>query len=96
MVPLTNMHFKYTVATVRSGPISAVGFIVKSQSPNHSQSETGFFCGELVGFWSGSGRILDEPSIGLHQRDNQQLLESLQRLRDLELKECDRKVILRN
>ena len=27
--------------------------------------------------------ILDEPSIGLHQRDNQRLLESLQRLRDL-------------
>lgn len=64
MVPLTNMHFKYTVATVRSGPISAVGFIVKSQSPNHSQSETGFFCGELVGFWSGSGR---KPSDALHK-----------------------------
>ena len=27
--------------------------------------------------------ILDEPSIGLHQRDNQRLLESLQRLRGL-------------
>lgn len=27
--------------------------------------------------------ILDEPSIGLHQRDNQRLLESLQHLRDL-------------
>ena len=27
--------------------------------------------------------ILDEPSIGLHQRDNQRLLDSLQRLRDL-------------
>src|SRR5919198_2080690 len=27
--------------------------------------------------------ILDEPSIGLHQRDNQRLLESLQRLRNL-------------
>jgi excinuclease ABC subunit A len=27
--------------------------------------------------------ILDEPSIGLHQRDNQRLLASLQRLRDL-------------
>ncbi|MGQ4808908.1 UvrABC system protein A [Candidatus Entotheonellaceae bacterium PAL068K] len=27
--------------------------------------------------------ILDEPSMGLHQRDNQRLLESLQRLRDL-------------
>jgi excinuclease ABC subunit A len=27
--------------------------------------------------------ILDEPSIGLHQRDNHRLLESLQRLRDL-------------
>lgn len=27
--------------------------------------------------------VLDEPSIGLHQRDNQRLLESLQRLRDL-------------
>jgi excinuclease ABC subunit A len=27
--------------------------------------------------------ILDEPSIGLHQRDNQRLLESLKRLRDL-------------
>jgi excinuclease ABC subunit A len=27
--------------------------------------------------------ILDEPSVGLHQRDNQRLLESLQRLRDL-------------
>jgi excinuclease ABC subunit A len=27
--------------------------------------------------------ILDEPSIGLHQRDNQRLLESLRRLRDL-------------
>ena len=27
--------------------------------------------------------VLDEPSIGLHQRDNQRLLDSLQRLRDL-------------
>ena len=27
--------------------------------------------------------ILDEPSIGLHQRDNRQLLETLKRLRDL-------------
>ncbi|WP_020677607.1 excinuclease ABC subunit UvrA [Geopsychrobacter electrodiphilus] len=27
--------------------------------------------------------ILDEPSIGLHQRDNQRLLETLQKLRDL-------------
>ncbi len=27
--------------------------------------------------------ILDEPSIGLHQRDNRRLLETLQRLRDL-------------
>ena len=27
--------------------------------------------------------ILDEPSIGLHQRDNERLLETLQRLRDL-------------
>jgi excinuclease ABC subunit A len=27
--------------------------------------------------------ILDEPSIGLHQRDNQRLLETLQQLRDL-------------
>src|SRR4029077_5760722 len=27
--------------------------------------------------------ILDEPSIGLHQRDNRRLLETLKRLRDL-------------
>ncbi|MDG1826228.1 MAG: excinuclease ABC subunit UvrA [Henriciella sp.] len=27
--------------------------------------------------------VLDEPSIGLHQRDNERLLETLQRLRDL-------------
>ncbi|MDK2974376.1 MAG: excinuclease subunit [Methanofollis sp.] len=27
--------------------------------------------------------VLDEPSIGLHQRDNQQLIETLQKLRDL-------------
>src|SRR5690606_23765758 len=27
--------------------------------------------------------ILDEPSIGLHQRDNQRLIETLLRLRDL-------------
>src|SRR2546425_11777271 len=27
--------------------------------------------------------ILDEPSIGLHQRDNQRLLDTLRRLRDL-------------
>ena len=27
--------------------------------------------------------ILDEPSIGLHQRDNQRLIETLVRLRDL-------------
>ena len=27
--------------------------------------------------------ILDEPSIGLHQRDNQRLLDTLMRLRDL-------------
>ena len=26
--------------------------------------------------------ILDEPSIGLHQRDNSKLIESLQKLRD--------------
>ena len=27
--------------------------------------------------------VLDEPSIGLHQRDNAQLIKTLQRLRDL-------------
>ena len=27
--------------------------------------------------------VLDEPSIGLHQKDNQQLIETLCRLRDL-------------
>ena len=27
--------------------------------------------------------VLDEPSIGLHQRDNARLIETLQRLRDL-------------
>lgn len=27
--------------------------------------------------------VLDEPSIGLHQRDNQKLIRTLQRLRDL-------------
>ena len=27
--------------------------------------------------------VLDEPSIGLHQRDNQRLLETLTRLRDI-------------
>ncbi len=27
--------------------------------------------------------ILDEPTIGLHQRDNQRLLSALRRLRDL-------------
>ena len=27
--------------------------------------------------------VLDEPSIGLHQRDNQKLLDTLLRLRDL-------------
>src|SRR4029453_4375024 len=27
--------------------------------------------------------ILDEPSIGLHQRDNQRLIETLERLRDI-------------
>ena len=27
--------------------------------------------------------VLDEPSIGLHQRDNQRLIETLLRLRDL-------------
>ena len=27
--------------------------------------------------------VLDEPSIGLHQRDNARLLETLKRLRDL-------------
>jgi excinuclease ABC subunit A len=32
---------------------------------------------------SGVLYVLDEPSIGLHQRDNQRLLTSLQRLRDL-------------
>ena len=29
--------------------------------------------------------ILDEPSIGLHQRDNKRLLKTLQELRDLEI-----------
>ena len=28
--------------------------------------------------------VLDEPSIGLHPRDNQRLIDSLKRLRDLE------------
>ena len=27
--------------------------------------------------------VLDEPSIGLHQRDNERLIETLHRLRDL-------------
>ncbi len=32
---------------------------------------------------SGVLYVLDEPSIGLHQRDNDRLLETLKRLRDL-------------
>ena len=32
---------------------------------------------------SGVMYVLDEPSIGLHQRDNQRLIETLKRLRDL-------------
>src|SRR6185369_2334485 len=32
---------------------------------------------------SGVIYVLDEPSIGLHQRDNQRLIETLRRLRDL-------------
>src|SRR5260221_2854757 len=32
---------------------------------------------------SGGIYVLDEPSIGLHQRDNQRLIETLRRLRDL-------------
>ncbi len=32
---------------------------------------------------SGVMYVLDEPSIGLHQRDNQRLIETLRRLRDL-------------
>ena len=33
--------------------------------------------------WSGVLYVLDEPSIGLHQRDNHRLIETLTRLRDL-------------
>ena len=33
--------------------------------------------------WSGVLYVLDEPSIGLHQRDNRRLLDTLVRLRDL-------------
>ena len=33
--------------------------------------------------WSGVLYVLDEPSIGLHQRDNRRLIETLTRLRDL-------------
>ena len=33
--------------------------------------------------WSGVLYVLDEPSIGLHQRDNRRLIETLIRLRDL-------------
>ena len=33
--------------------------------------------------WSGVLYVLDEPSIGLHQRDNQRLIETLVRLKDL-------------
>ena len=33
---------------------------------------------------SGVLYILDEPSIGLHQRDNDRLLDSLRKMRDLE------------
>jgi excinuclease ABC subunit A len=33
--------------------------------------------------WSESSTVLDEPSIGLHQRDNHRLIETLTRLRDL-------------
>ena len=33
--------------------------------------------------WSGVLYVLDEPSIGLHQRDNRRLIDTLTRLRDL-------------
>lgn len=36
-----------------------------------------------VPVWSGVAYILDEPSIGLHQRDNDKLLQTLFHLRDL-------------
>ncbi len=38
---------------------------------------------QLVPVWWGVLYILDEPSIGLHQRDNRRLIDTLWRLRDL-------------
>ena len=43
------------------------------------------------GLVRGAYITLDEPSIGLHQRDNDKLLKTLEHLRDLR-KQCDRRV----
>ena len=36
-----------------------------------------------IGGFGGGGYVLDEPSIGLHQRDNDRLIQTLRELRDL-------------
>ena len=46
-------------------------------------SDSGFLATQIGSGLVGVLYVLDEPSIGLHQRDNKRLIETLTRLRDL-------------
>ena len=60
-----------------SEPVAHVGHAVGGRKPAHP-------AGSQIGSGlTGVLYVLDEPSIGLHQRDNARLLQTLSRLRDL-------------
>ena len=74
--------------------INRVGFLIdvglgylslqrKSATLSGGESQRIRLASQIGAGLSGVMYVLDEPSIGLHQRDNQRLIESIKKLRDL-------------
>ncbi|MCB9988800.1 MAG: excinuclease ABC subunit UvrA [Rhodospirillales bacterium] len=68
---LTNVGLDYLTLSRKSGTLSG------------GESQRIRLASQIGSGLTGVLYVLDEPSIGLHQRDNNRLLETLQRLRDL-------------
>ncbi|MCB1555992.1 MAG: excinuclease ABC subunit UvrA, partial [Alphaproteobacteria bacterium] len=68
---LTNVGLSYLTLSRASGTLSG------------GESQRIRLASQIGSGLTGVLYVLDEPSIGLHQRDNNRLLETLQRLRDL-------------
>ena len=88
--PQTKVVYERVITEI----INRVGFLIdvglsylsldrKASTLSGGESQRIRLASQIGAGLSGVMYVLDEPSIGLHQRDNQRLIESMKKLRDL-------------